>query len=54
MLTAEDRMELNVLRKHGASIRELGTCDGMVAEHGSALSAGGRSGVDAEAGAQTH
>ena len=28
MLTAEDRMELNVLRKHGASIRELARATG--------------------------
>ena len=36
MLSVEGRMELEVLRKHGASIRELAG-DGSFAEHGAAL-----------------
>ena len=36
MLTAEERMELEVLRKHGAGIRELARYRG-VAQYGAAI-----------------
>ena len=37
MLTAEERMELAVLRKHGAGIRELAACYRVIAQYGAAI-----------------
>jgi hypothetical protein len=37
MPTAEERMELEVLRNHGAGHSEAGACYGAVAQHGAAV-----------------
>ena len=52
MLTAEDRMELEVLKKHGASIRELARSTGRSRNTVRRLSARGRGGGDAQACAE--
>ncbi len=51
MLKAEEQMELAILKKHGASIRELSRY-GTVAQHGSALFARWQCGGGAQAGAE--